>query len=405
MTIGTLYSSMSGMRTYQEGLDVISNNVANLNTPGFKASDLLFRDVYYQYQTLTEQDGSVSSEQRGAGVDGRGTATRFGQGDIQESGNDTDVAIKGNGFFVLRGSDQVFYTRGGQFELSEEGKLVARDGGIPVAAIDSNGRLTDLSLDGLRSSHAKATSEVKFINNLSVGSSKHEITDLEVVDRLGKKHTLKVVFTNNNSATPRSWLIEIKDKDDKIVSAGHEIRFQGNGSPEAEFNQFTFNFTPDGGEAFDIRFNFGDPGTFSNATSFSGGAASDLKAGSKDGNEAGALLKVGFERNGALKLEYSNGQSVQGPRLALAWFKDLESLRQVGGGMFVPLPHQRPTIAAAAEEAMGEVVGKSIEISNVELTQEFTDLIVVQRGFQASSQVLTTANEMIQQLLDLGGGR
>ena len=402
---GSIFTGMSGLITYSKGLDVISNNVANLNTPGFKGSDLQFRDLFYNFQWVATQGGQLANEQDGSGVGDGGTITRFRPGDLQETGNDTDAAIEGNGFFVLRGKDGTFYTRAGQFQFDDDGFLVSANGEDRVAGLDENGKLIDITLDGLRTIAPQATSEVVFFDNLSSGTNQHVVNDLEIIDGNGETQTWTVTFTNNQAETPRSWLIEVEDEDGNLITAGQEIRFQGNGSPEEGFNRVTFTVTLEDGDSFDMSFFFGEPNSFTNATSFSGGPTSTLAVESQDGLRAGALVSVGFTRDGRLDLEYSNGENRQGTRLALAWFQDLQALQQLEGARFVPRGGQQVNIGGAAEGVFGEIIEETVEISNIELTSEFTDLIIVQRGFQASSQVITVANEMLQQLLDMGRGR
>lgn len=398
---GSVYTGMSGLLTFSRGLDVISNNVANLNTPGHKGSDLLFQDIFYRYGLSGESNQGSSGSQIGNGVTGDQTSLRTSQGEIRETGNQTDAAIDGNGFFILRKDGETSYTRAGQFEIDEQGYLVAQNSQARVAGYQS-GQLVDISISALRNSAPKATTEIRLINNLSTGASEHEIRDVEVFDTIGGRHTLTLRFNNNNG----TWSVDVLDEDDELVASGGGIRFQGNGSPQEDANSFTFDFSPDNVDASRITLNFGEPGSFSAATSFSSGASSDLAVDSQDGFANGALVKLGFSRNGALTAEFSNGQTLESSRVALAWFEDLQSLRQVGGGLFLAGDNQEALIDAPTQGVMGELVGGSIELSNVDLTLEFTDLIIMQRGFQGSSQILTVANEMMQQLLDVGrGGR
>lgn len=402
---GTIYNGTSGLLTFSKGLDVISNNVANLNTPGFKRNDLQFRDLFYQYKLPGGANGLAVTGNFGNGVTDGGTMTSFAQGDIQQTGNDTDVAIDGNGFFILRNADGVFYSRVGQFSFDEDNYLVSSINGDRVAGIDTAGNLVDISIGDLRTSPAQATSEVTFVNNLSSGSTEHVINDIEVIDALGDSHQLSLTLTNNSSATPRSWLAEIENEDGDVVSTGNEIRFQGNGSPQEGFNRFSFVFEPPDVSPIEISFFFGEPGSFSGATSFSAGASSDLAFESQDGYGYGFQTGISFSRDGVLDIEYSNGQSAEGGRLALAWINNLQDLEQIGNGLFTIDDPGRMIIFAANEEGMGEIVDGSVEISNVELSQEFTDLVIVQRGYQVSSQVVSIANEMLQQLLDSMGSR
>ncbi|TQV73417.1 flagellar hook-basal body complex protein [Exilibacterium tricleocarpae] len=402
---GTIYNGTTGLVTFSKGLDVISNNVANLNTPGFKRDDLLFRDLFYQYRNTGEADARFSTYKNGGGVTESGTTTSFTQGDIQQTGNQIDVAVNGNGFLILRDGGQTFYSRVGQFEVDDEGYVISTINDARVAGIDAGGELIDINLSPLRTNPARATTEVSFFNNLSSGSTEHVIEDVRVFDSLGDAHLLKVTFTNNSSTTPRSWLVEVEDENDVTIATGKEIRFQGNGSPLEDFNSFSIAFEPEAAEPVDITFFFGEPGSFRGATSLSAGASSNLAVESQNGFSFGAQTALAFDEDGVLQVAYSNGEVAPGPRLALAWINELQDMQQIGRGLFTFDTPGRLQIDAANEGVMGNIIAASIEISNVELSQEFTDLVIVQRGFQVSSQVVSIANEMLQQLLDSAGGR
>ncbi|MEJ1357617.1 MAG: flagellar basal-body rod protein FlgF [Candidatus Sedimenticola sp. (ex Thyasira tokunagai)] len=401
--LGSVYIGLSGLMTYSKGLDTISNNVANMNTPGYKRSDLLFRDLFYQQQHTASGDSGTSNQQIGSGVTGNSTTLSFSSGEIKETGNETDMAIDGNGFFILKQGTSTFYTRAGQFEFDQSGSLVASGTTAKVMGY-SAGSLKEISISGARTNPAVATSEINFAKNLSTGSTTHELSTVAVIDSLGATHNLKITFTNNNTITPGSWLIDIEDSSGTSIATGGEIRFQGNGSPEIGFNSYSFTFSPNSVNPSTIQLNFGTAGAFTGTTSFSSGTTSDLAVGVTDGVAAGALLSVGFNRDGVLQTTYSNGVTADNSRLALAWFQDLQSLEQLGKSQFAVKDSQLPIISAANEGIMGSIVGKSIELSNVDLTLEFTDLIIMQRGFQGASQILTVSNEMMQQLLSMGKG-
>ncbi|MBV1787718.1 flagellar basal-body rod protein FlgF [Marinobacterium sp. D7] len=402
---GTIYSGTSGLITFSKGLDVISNNVANMNTPGFKRSDLLFRDLFYNYQYTGQFNQDFSSRKDGNGVTESGTTTSFSQGDNQQTGNSTDVAINGNGFFIFRDSGDVLYSRVGQFEIDNNGYLVSTVNNSRVAGINSSGKLVDINFSGLKNSPAVATKEVKFINNLSSGATEHTINDIEVYDVLGNTHKLTLTLTNNSTSTPRSWLGTVKDEEGNVIASDLEIRFQGNGSPAEGFSSFTFTLDPEDASPSDITFSFGEPGSFTGATSFSSGSSSDLAVGEQDGVPFGIQTGFSFTRDGVLEVEYSNGVTAEGGQLALAWVSDLQGMKQLGGGLFEYDESGRIEIGTANDGMMGEIVGGSIEISNVDLSQEFTDLVIVQRGFQVSSQVVSIANEMLQQLIENTGSK
>jgi len=400
----SLYIGMSGMAAFSKGLDTISNNVSNLNTNGYKGNEVLFSDLFYGYQ-LTDFNQSYTFNQFGSGVDANSTNINFKQGDLRDTGNDTDVSITGVGFFILRDGENVYYSRNGQFEFDKDGYLVSKQNGYRVAALEKDGSLSDINVNHLKTNAPKATSKVTFTNNLSTGSSRHEVSDVEVVDGAGNKHKLKVTFVNNGSVTPRSWIVEVSDENGKSVAPSGEIRYQGNGSPAQDHNSYTFTYTPESGDAFDITLYFGDPSTFIDTTSFAGGATSDLAVASVDGHGPGSLLEINFTADGQFETKYSNDEKVKGPVLALARFDDPQSLQQLGGGLFKANGELQVHVSSASKEGLGEVKGKSLELSNIELTDQFTNLIIVQRGYQASSQILTTANEMMQQLMDMVGKR
>jgi flagellar hook protein FlgE len=400
---GSIYSGYSGLLGFSKGLDVLSNNVANMNSPGFKASELSFRDLVYRYGFNGSGNGGNSSLQIGGGVDPSTTRVRFRQGETRETGNALDAAIDGNGFFVLRQDGKTFYSRAGQFEFDGDGFLVDQSGEARVAALN-NGELVDINVIGLRNNPPQATSSVVFAANLSRGGTTHSISAVNVHDTTGASHALSMTFTNNNSTTSGSWLVEVRDESNAVIANG-EIRFEGNGSPAAGFNTMAFSYTPNGASPSTITLNFGDVGSFSGSTNFSGGTTSDLRVQSQDGYAAGFLTEVSFDEDGRLVTKYSNAQTTKHERLALAWFADLQHLTQTGNNRFSNETQQSVVLDTPGNGAMGKLVPKKVELSNVELSEQFTDMVVIQRGYQASSQIISVANEMIQQLFDIRAKR
>lgn len=399
----SIYIGYSGLLGFSKGLNALSHNVANLNTPGFKSSELLFRDLLYR-QGLGGNNNDPLRVEVGGGVDAPASRVRFRQGELRDTGSALDVAINGNGFFILHDGGQTFYTRSGQFEFGSDGFLADKTSSMRVAALAGSANFEDIQLNGLRTSSPQATGEVSFIGNLSRGGSSHQLTQVNVFDAVGTSHALSLTFTNNNSVTSGSWLVEVRDSANAVVANG-EIRFQGNGSPATGFNTMSFAFNPAGAPASTITLDLGEPGSFSGATNFSGGTTSDIKIERQDGRAAGSLTEATFDDRGFLTLKYSNGQTNANRRLALAWFDNLSELTQRGGGLFTAPANARPRIGSAGDGMMGKIEPKKIELSNVELTSEFTEMIVIQRGYQASSQVISVTNEMIQQLFDLRSRR
>jgi flagellar hook protein FlgE len=391
---------------------VVSNNLANLNTPGFKQSELQFRDLFYQ---LGLEQGSGSQDQVGQGVNANSSRVQFRQGDFRDSANtgntnNVDAAISGNGFFILRKDGQTFYTRNGDFQFDADENLIEITSGARVAGIVDGG-LVDVNRRGLLINAPKPTTEVKFSGNLSVDANDPNANPPQdplsvttnVIDSTGASRQLTIKFTNNKSVTARSWLVQVSDTSGQVASG--EIRFQGDGSPEVGFNSIAFDYAPGGSPPTTIRLNFGTPGSISQATGLSGGTTSTLKADSQNGIGPGSVVNTSFDETGKLTLNYSNGQKATGTQLALANFNSLQDLTLKGDNLFVPREGQLPTLGAPSEKGLGKIAPNKIELSNVQLTEQFTDIVILQRGFQASSQVISVTNEMLQQLLDLRARR
>jgi flagellar hook protein FlgE len=403
--LDSIYIGMSGLTGFSKNLSLIGNNVANLNTVGFKTQQMQFADLFYR---TSFGDGAVpGGEQQlalGSGLGTAGTQRVFKQGELRATGNDLDAAIDGSGFFVLRKDGEVFYTRAGQFSFDADGLLVT-SAGLRVAALVGDA-LQDINIRGERSNPGKATERVEFIGTLNSNLSSttpFTVQGVSVFDRGGRAYTGSAVFTNNGVATPGSWLVEVRD-DAGARIAGGEIRFNGDGTPAAGFNSVPFTLPDAGSGSSTVNLYFGDPGSAGAARSLSA-SSSDLRVDRQDGFGVGGLLKATFDVAGQLVLSYSNGQSVRFDKLALATFNDLQSLTQVEGALFRAGVAEEPSYGTAGSGPFGKLVAARVELGNVDLAQEFSDLIVTQRGYQASSQVISTANELIQQLFDLRARR
>jgi flagellar hook protein FlgE len=393
--LDSIFVGLSGLSGYSKGLNNISNNVANLNTPGFKSSQLQFTDLFYRYQTSGDSGGNGSSYAQGSGVNVGNSIMVLKQGELRATGNDQDVAIEGNGLFVLRKDDQVFYTRAGQFVFNEEGYLVSRDGQARVAALTGNDSLRDINISGLRSNPPKVTSSVVLTDSLSVNDNSFNLNNVSVIDSLGVTHTVTVQFDNNKLVTPGSWLVKIKDGTN-VISTG-EIRYKSDGSALAGFDTHTFTYTPTNGAApFAVTLDVKGTTNFSSA-------GSTIKVSSQDGNAAGSLTKATFDADGYLVMTYSNGKAVKHDRLALASFNHMQGLEQVGANLLINSSGQERQLGFAGQSLFGKIKGGSIELSNVDLAQQFSELIITQRGYQASSQIISASNEMMQQLFDIKG--
>lgn len=397
----SIYVGLTGLASFSRNLTVIGNNVSNLNSAGFKSTQLGFSDLVYRNALADSGGGQGGLLQFGSGVGTGETRVLFTQGNLRETGNPTDLAVDGNGFFVLREEGRTVYTRGGEFEFDADGFLVSRASGARVAALEGGG-LVDLSVGALRASPPRATGTVNLLDNLSSGDSAHEVK-VTVFDSVGGNVELTIAFAHPVLSAP-NWTFEVRDPSGAVLSNG-EVRFAGDGSPLAGFNSHTFTLTRPAAPPSQITLQFGQPGSFAGVTHFSGGDVSSARAGSQDGFAPGALVSTAFDADGTVVATYSNGRTARGQRVALAFFAAPQDLEQAGGGVFENRAGQEVLLGTPRTGVFGALAGGSVESANVDLAQQFSELIVTQRGYQASSQVITTANEMMDQLFQISGRR
>ncbi len=410
--IGSIFTSTAGMTTFSEALDIIGNNVSNMNTPGYKGQEMIFQDLFYQNQTGENRDGSNNTIQTGAGSEIGATVIRTNQGETRETSNDTDIAIDGNGFFILRDGTDTYYSRAGRFEFNEDQILVDTTTGYKVAGIAEDGSLENISIAGDRLNPAQATTYVNFEGTLNSNiddGGTYSIPDdtpqpddakIFVYDSMGNKHELDVKFTKvgfvAGSTTQMVWLVEVSE--DGNVLATEELRFES-GSPMEEYNSMVVELRPGTGATADITFDFSD-------TRMLSAASSTIAVKDEDGIDGipyGSLVGIQFDEEGNMTLHYSNGEKLEGQQIALALFNDVHALKLTGDNLFEAIPGQTPIISNPGNHGLGNVLGGTIELSNVELSMEFSDIIIAQRGYQACSHLMNVSNEMIQQLFELGG--
>ena len=388
--LDSIQVGLSGLLGYSRGLRVVANNTANLNTPGYKTSSLQFTDMFY----ATSEGAAGGRSQFGYGLATAGTHMDFRQGDLRETGNDLDLGLDGDGLFVLRDTQgRTRYTRAGMFQFDPEGLLVNRIDGSHVIGVDVAGRQADVSISGMRTTPGTPTATVRFTGNLSSTSTSQTVGSIKVIDALGEEHLLSLKFTNTASTTPGSWHVELFDG---ATSVGTADMVFVDGKPQPTSASLTFTYTPAGRPAQTLVFDFG-----ADVTSFASGNLSTLAMASQDGRPPGNLTKTSFNARGVLVATYSNGQTVEGARLLLARFRSADAVEDLGGSQYEAADGRGWIEGAAGEAGFGTLRAGVLEISNVDLSREFSDLVVMQRGYQASSQVVSTANEMLQELFNM----
>jgi len=391
--LDTIYIGTSGLTSYSEGLRTVSNNLTNVNTPGYKGSQLQFADMFSQQGGSGGSTGGAS----GGGLQALATAINFKQGDFQQTGNALDAAIDGKGFFVLSDKGQTRYTRDGQFQFDTDGYLTSRVDGARVQSLSDKGQLADIKLSSIQNNAPKATGTVTFSGNLASDATNFTLSDVTVIDAVGGQHNLTLTFTNNNATTAEAWGVTVMDGSTTVGSG--TIQFSS-GLPMSGKNSISLTYSPTGVAAIPLKFDFS-----SGVTSFAASGTSTLSLTQQDGHVAGTLTDVTFDDEGFLSAKYSNGQTAKGARLALAGFDSEVNIEQAGSNEFTSNNLAAAHYGYAKTKSFGSLKSSVVEGSNVDMAQEFSNLIVMQRGYQASSHVVSTANDMIQELFDMKGHR
>lgn len=387
---GAIYVGLSGLKAYSDGIQRVSNNVANLNSLGFKASTVTFSNVQTarDYGGNSLQNGSRGS---GGGVGLYDASLQMKSGELRQTDNDLDLAVDGNGFLVLLRGTETRYIRTGSFEVDKDGFIVLAGTDWKLGALDGAGRAVPVSIDASRTKPPVATTKVTFADNLSSTATSFAVSEMAVYDANGVKHLWSATFTRTDGTT--EWKVKVVD--DKGAVIGEQTLKFTSGLPDPTTSQLTF---ADAAHGLSVVFDFS-----SNVTSFSAGTVSTLRAGKLDGNGVGSVTTIAVNSKGELELNYSNNEKKQLGAVALAVFRDPRSLRQETAGQFTAQPGADVQLMASEDPRVGQVLSRRLEASNVDLSKEFGDLILIQRGYQASSQIISVSNDMIQQLFGIRG--
>lgn len=392
----TIYIGTSGLMGHAKGLSLVGNNLANVNTPGFKSAQLQFSDLFSQNTGGGDQQRNGGQGSLGAGLDTLGSKINFKPGADQSTGDALDLSINGNGMYTIRRGDDLLYTRAGDFQF-DASNVLTNSRGDHVLGLDSAGKLADINLDGLGTSAPKATSNVKISGNLTstvaVPPVNASLNNVTIFDPNGVRHTVNLSFKNMGD---NSYTVTVTDgvTNGAVLGSG-TLQFAA-GTPLAEAGIVNFDYASTGVEPFTVALDFS-----SNVTSQT--TVSTLSMASQNGYGTGVRTNQTISSDGTVEVAYSNGQTVKGARLALAQFDSEQDLVQVGGSAFAKQGTSLVHYGFAGADAYGTLVAGHLEGSNVDLASEFSNLILMQRGYQASSHVISTANDMIQQLFDMKG--
>ena len=457
----SLYAGVSGLQNHQIRMDVIGNNISNVNTVGFKKGRVNFQDLLSQTMQgaarATEELGGVNPKQVGLGVNVATIDTIHTQGSLQTTSVTSDIAIQGNGFFVLRAGDKEFYTRAGAFGVDEIGTFVNPSNGMRVqgwmadiidgqAFINTAADVEDLVIPIGSKDPAAATTEVNLASNLDKrtpdilgGAAAADVRDgtwsidKNVYDSFGNLHVLRINFTKIPGIN-NQWQAEVLVDPDADVASNTLVDI---GTANSTTNTFTIEFdnlgalltaTDDIGDvvdagalqvqvAFDVvestpdltgapirqtmNLNLGTVGSMVNSmTQFA--EASSTKAFSQNGYAMGYLESYKIDQSGTITGVYSNGTNRTIGRLALASFINPGGLEKAGESSYVVTNNSgEANVGESGIAGKGKLISGALEMSNVDLAEQFTDMIITQRGFQANSRTIQTSDQMLQEVLTL----
>jgi len=415
--ISAYSTALSGLNADSTAIDVIGNDLANLNTTGYKGSELQFSTL------MSEQLGvSGTAGQLGMGVAQVAASSLYTQGSIQTTGGPTDAAIQGNGFFVVQNqSGQTLYTRDGSFTVNSTGQLVDASGdlvqGWSAAAggtVNTNGAIGNIKVPLGATIAATATTSMSMAINLNSTPSTTSTpatfsAPIQVVDSLGTSHTLTATFTNTGS---NSWSYSLAIPASDLTQGGTTtvasgtLNFNSSGqltTPAATSDPQQVQITglADGAANMTVGWNLYDPKTGAgNITQFAEPSA--VSNTTQNGYAAGQINSVSLQNGGLLVATYSNGQQVTAGQLALASIGNPDSLNSVGNNnLAATAATAAPVIGTAGTGSRGTIVAGALEASTVDIASEFTRLLTFERSYQANSRVITTDDQLTQETVNL----
>lgn len=401
--LNSIYIGLSGMEAFSNGLQIVSNNVANLNTLGFKADNVTFSDFY---NSPNDSGGDAPSGDPGgalgdgAGVRSGASQIDFSQGTLNPSSGALDMGIQGAGFLTLQNADgQTFYARTGQFTVDDKGYVSMDNGAYRLMVLDPTTQQPVVAnVDSKKVDPPVATSKITFTDNLSSTGTSADVPNITVYDSAGGQHTWDVKFAAVGSSAPGQWTVTVTDESGTTLATS-TLTFNGN-VVDPTTATLAVTAAPAGAPSMNVTLDFSQ-----NVTSFSAGTTSTIKTDTVDGRGVGQFSDVTLDSSGALQINYSNQQTASVGSVAIANFVDPQLLTRAtgGAGLFTAGVSTKLDYQASGGAGVGTLASQELEQSNVDLTSQFGELILIQRGYQASSQVVSVSNDMIQQLFGIRG--
>ncbi|MFT4111570.1 flagellar hook protein FlgE [Silvibacterium sp.] len=402
---------LTGLESSSEALNTIANNLANMNTTGYKAETAQFSDLFYQQLGTS---GNDDPEQFGTGTQIGATTTDFTTGSPTSTGVSTNVAIDGDGFFVLQNSSGYEYSRDGDFSLTSDGYLISDSGlqvmGYPAVngAINTGGTLSAIQIPVGSSIQPKASTEFSVTANLDSGATVGTSfpADVTLYDSLGNSYQATITFTNTGT-NAWSYSIALPSGD---ASGGTNLTgnltFDSSGnltSPTSDVTGITFTGLSDGASNMSLDWNLYNSAGTSTLTQYSGGTSgSTQSAQSSDGYASGEYSSMSVSADGVISVTYSNQQTLDVGQLAMANVVNDQGLERLGDNNYATTSASgQATDGVAGTAGLGTLDDDALEASNVDISTQFSNLIVAQQLYEANSKTVTTFDTISQDTINM----
>lgn len=450
-----MMAGISGLRMHQIKMDVIGNNIANVNTTGFKSSRVTFKEVFSS--TTAEASapdgergvGGVNPMQVGMGIALSSIDLQYTEGSVDRTDNPLDVSIEGSGLFVTQdnAASGFYFTRAGMFGIDKSGNLITSSGARVCgwqSKTKSEGSIEDdtfdttLQVSPINVYHddvngnkkiiaPQATNQVVLSGNINSANKEDEVVSIpmSLYDAYGNEHQAQIEIERRDGAVNTwNYRVSLNSAPDETIANGTLV-FENEGDATAEqfigkFKEMTTNKATDlddlatedldditnGKLSLEIAFDPDDTsnvGTiefdFNALTQYASGDSA--KVFESNGYSAGELVDYSIGADGIITGVYSNGKQQPLAMIAIASFDNPQGLKKVGDSSFTQTANSGEFKAVAPNTTAGSLVSNTLELSNVDLSKEFTEMIITQRGFQSNSRIITTSDEMLQELVNL----
>lgn len=406
---------LTGLNADQTELNTIANNISNLNTTGFKSQSTSFEDLFYQQ---VGSSGSGDPVVAGQGVKVAANSTDFTPGSINTAaGSPSDVALTGNGFFVLNNGGTPAYTRAGNFQTDQNGNLTTSDGlavmGYPASAgvVNTNAPLAAIQIPlGATQQPQPTTTFSLNATNLNASAAVGTVVPAQVTvyDSLGQSHVATVDFTK--AATANSWDYSISlpagDYTGAAANTTGTLTFGSNGqltAPTGNVTGISFAGLADGASNLSFNWNLYDANNTPTVTQVA--SASTVGSTTQNGYSSGSYQGFSVGSNGTISVQFSNGQTQSVGQLAIATVNNEQGMTRIGNNNFsATLASGQATVGVAGTGGRGTMEGGALEESNVDISSEFSNLIVAQSAYEANAKSVTTFNTVTQATINMFQG-